>query len=194
MTSQLKRISWSAILTGALVGVGFSFLLNLFGVAIGLSAFSMGDQGVMSLAIGGLFGIIVSTIIAMFFAGFTSGYIGRLYVPGRNMAGIYGFSTWIVAIILTAVLTTHLGSYIESYSTSVTRSTVIITQDKTAEAMTSKSHASSHEEHHKIANITPKEVTGGIAIGAFIVFAMFFIGALSSCVGARFGMRCTSED
>ena len=63
-----KRISWSAILTGALVGVGLSFLLNLFGVAIGLSAFSMGDHGPASLAIGGLLGLIASTIIAMYCA------------------------------------------------------------------------------------------------------------------------------
>ena len=183
-----KRISWSAVLTGALIGVGLSFLLNLFGVAIGLSAFSMSEHGVETLAVGGLLGFIVSTIVAMFFAGYTAGYIGRLYVPKHNMGMIYGFTTWTVAVILSAVLTSHIGSYIDTYSTSVSRNTIVLTQ---APAVTNKPAT---ENQQKITAVIQKEISSGIAIGAFVVFALFFLGAFSSCLGAHFGMSCKSKE
>ena len=186
-----KRISWSAILAGALVGVGLSFLLNLFGVAIGLSAFSMSESGAASLAVGGLLGLIISTIVAMYFAGLTSGYLGRLYVPKRNMGIVYGFTTWSVSLILTVVLTAHIGSYIDSYSTTVTRNSVVVSQVKAEPAKTS--HISD-EQKQKIETVTPKQATGGMAVGAFIVFALFFVGAFASCVGAHHGMGCRGKE
>lgn len=187
-----KRISWSAILTGALVGVGLSFLLNLFGVAIGLSAFSMSEHGAASLAIGGLLGLMLSTIIAMYFAGFASGYVGRFYVPKRNMGTLYGFTTWSVAVVLTALLTTHVGSYVDTYSTSVTHNSVMVTPAKSMPVK--MTHASAHEEKQQIIEVSSKEATGGMAIGAFIVFALFFVGALASCFGAHHGMSCRSKE
>ncbi len=48
-----KRISWSAILIGAIVAVGLGFLLNMFCLAIGLSAFTLDDQGKTVVAVGG---------------------------------------------------------------------------------------------------------------------------------------------
>lgn len=187
---EAKRISWSAILAGALVGVGLGFLLNLFGVAIGLSAFSMTDGGPATLAVGGLLGIIISTIVAMYCAGFTSGYLGRLYVPRRNIGIIYGFTTWSVALILSAVLTTYVGTYVNTYSTSVTQQTVVVTTSpSTAKAVSSKKHSD-----EDVTTVTAKEATGGMAIGAFVVFVLFFIGALASCFGAHCGMTCRREE
>ncbi len=182
-----SHISWSAIIAGALVGVGLGFLLNLFGVAIGLSAFSMSDQGAATIAIGGLLGLIIATIIAMYFAGLTSGYLGRNHMPRCHMGLIYGFTTWSVAIILTAMLTAHLGSYIDTYTTTVTKNNVVVTQ----KAVSVK--ASTNQDKQTIVNVTPKEASGGMAVGAFIVFGMFFVGAFSSCLGAHHGMTCKKE-
>jgi len=184
------RISWSAIVTGTLIGVGLSFLLNLFGVTIGLSAFSMTHEGVSSLAIGGFLGLIISTIVSMFFGGFAAGYLGRLYAPKRNLGVIYGFTTWSVSIILSAIVTSHFGHYVDTYSANVTGNTVNVMQEKPAAS--TKAQPSTHEV--QIAAVTPKEVSGGMAVVAFIVFALFFIGAFSSCLGAHYGMSCRSDE
>ena len=186
------RISWSAIVTGAFIGVGLSFLLNLFGVTIGLSAFSMTDQGVGSLAIGGLLGLIISAIASMFFGGFAAGYLGRLYVPKRNLGMLYGFTTWTVSIIISAVLTTYVGTYVDSYTSKITRNNVVVIQEKPD--TTKISDSSSKENQQKAESITPQEVSGGMAVGAFIVFALFFISAFSSCLGAHYGMSCRSDE
>ncbi len=186
------RISWSAIATGALVGIGLSFLLNLFGMTIGLSAFSMTEDGLASLAIGGLLGLIVSVILSHFLGGFTAGHLGRLYVPKRNMGIAYGFTTWTVTILLTAAITTHVGNYVNTYTSSVTRSTFVVPQE--APATPNAAPAANQAEQQKITLITSKEVSGGMAIGAFIVFTLFFLGALSSCIGAHFGMSCRKDN
>lgn len=184
MCTSAQRISWSAIIVGALIGVGLTFLLNLFAVAIGLSAFSMSEEGATSLAMGGLVGLIISTIVAMFFAGFTAGHLGRLYVPKRNMGLAYGFTTWSVSIILSALLTTHVGGYVKSYSDNVTQHGIVVVDE----------NASSHHGKSQMTAVTPKEISGGIALGAFIVFGLFFVSAFSSCLGAHYGMSCREEN
>lgn len=180
-----KRISWSAILAGAFVGVGLGFLLNLFGVAIGLSAFSMTESGSLSLMLGGLFGLIIATIVAMFFGGLTAGYLGRQYVPRRNLGLVYGFTTWSVSIILTAILGAYVGNYVNDYSTNITRQSVTVTQEK---VVTKSTNAATTEQ--KVASMPTKDASTGIAVGAFVIFALFFIGAFSSCLGAHYGMTC----
>ena len=188
-----KRISWSAIATGAIIGVGLSFLLNLFGMTIGLSAFSMTEQGVGSLAIGGLLGLIISTIVSFFFGGFAAGYLGRLYVPKRNLGIVYGFTTWSVTLLLSAVVTTYVGTYVDSYTSVVTRNMVVATQEAPA-ASANASDKQKMSTEQKIATVNPKDLTSGMAVGAFIVFALFFVGAFSSCLGAHYGMSCRSDE
>lgn len=189
MCSSGQRISWSAIVAGALIGVGLSFLLNLFGVAIGLSAFSMSEEGASTLAVSGLIGLVLSTIIALFFAGFTAGHLGRLYVPKRNMGMAYGFLTWSVSIIFSALITTQIGGYVSAYSNNVTQQDVVMIHESSSNA--------THEASHKGAQMTavsPKEISGPMALGALIVFGLFFVGAVSSCIGARCGMSCQEEN
>lgn len=185
------RISWSAIITGALMGMGLSFLLNLFGVTIGLSAFSMSNEGPASLAVGGLLGLIISTIVAFFVGGFTAGHLGRLYVPKRNMGITYGFTTWTVTLVLSAVITTHVGHYVDHYKSSVTNNTLILATDEPSKTA---STPAAEEKQQKMMEATSKEISGGMAIGTFIVFMLFFLGALSSCVGAHYGMSCRKEN
>jgi hypothetical protein len=43
---ECKCIAWKPIIAGALVAIGFTFLLNIFSVAIGLTAFTTNSEGV----------------------------------------------------------------------------------------------------------------------------------------------------
>lgn len=71
-----NRISWSAILIGALVGIGLTFLLNLFCVAIGVSVFTVGNDGAIALVVDGIVSMLVGIIAAMVAAGYAAGYLG----------------------------------------------------------------------------------------------------------------------
>ncbi|MDI9818552.1 MULTISPECIES: hypothetical protein [unclassified Legionella] len=185
-----KRISWTAIFMGALVGLGLGFLLNLFGLAIGLSAFTLDNQGAMILAIGGMIGIIIGIIVSMVVAGYTAGYLGRLYCPKRNLGILYGFTTWSVALILSAVAAGHFSHYVAAYSSPVSNP-IIITMDPAQPAQVGT------EGTAGIANAPPIRANvpaDNLAWSAFIVFILFFIGAVSACVGAHWGMSCRRDD
>ena len=184
-----KRICWSAIFVGALVGLGLSFLLNLFGIAVGLSAISIGPNGSATLAVGGFLGFIIAMIAAMAAAGYTAGYLGRLYCPERNLGIIYGFTTWTVALVLSAAL---MGS-VSKYSHHIDDATFVAGQAST-------SHYVKHHNGEAVAQVTSDEdkvvatTPTHLAQGAFLLFALFFIGAISTCIGACCGMSCRRED
>ena len=190
-----KRISWTAIFVGALVGIGLSFLLNLFGMAIGLSAFTLSTDGAIVLAVGGLVGIIIGIIASMLAAGYAAGYLGRLHCPQRNLGIVYGFTTWSVALIFTAVIGAQISSYITSYSNAISHSVLVTSQDKThpSTTLTVKTTPSSTVNADK-KTIKVTASPNSLAWGALSVFAIFFIGAFASCLGACWGMSCKRED
>ena len=182
----LKCISWSAIVVGALVGIGLSFLLNLFSVAIGLSIVTTSKEGMMSLAIGGFVGLVISSIVSMFFAGTAAGYLGRSYCAKRNLGVLYGFTTWSLALILTALLTSHIGHYVSNYSDFITNPTVIVvTHDRNMPAM-----SQSTQNNTSVVTVNAQKATNNLGITSFLIFILFFVGAIASCFGGYFGMAC----
>ncbi|MBX9704027.1 MAG: hypothetical protein K2X39_07720 [Silvanigrellaceae bacterium] len=187
-------ISWSAIFIGAFVGVGLGFLLNLFGLAIGLSIFTTGKDGAMVIAIGGIVGILIGTIAAMITAGYAAGHLARVFCMNRHHGILYGFATWSLALFLTAIVAAPLSHYIADYSQRISHSALSIPKNQTdnIEVLATNSNSTVAIEE-KADSVQVKVAPASIATGAFIVFALFFIGAISSCIGACWGMGCCKE-
>lgn len=181
-----KCISWSAIFAGALVGIGLTFLLNLFSVAIGLSIFSISSGGIAGLAVGGLIGLAICAIVSMFVAGMVAGYLGRSQCAKRNLGILYGFTTWCLALLLTAILASYVGRYVSSYSNFISNPSTIIVTEVTPIASESQSNPA--------IILNAQKATNTFGVGAFIVFVLFFIGAVSSCFGGHCGMMCKSSE
>ncbi len=187
-----RKICWSAILVGAVVGVGLSFLLNLFGVAIGLTSFSMSSDGSVVMAVGGMIGVVVGIISSMMAAGYAAGYLGRCYCPKRDLGIVYGFTTWTVALLMSAVITAHVGNYVTAYTQNLSR-TVVVTSVNDANVNDVDVITSPAAESN--ANVVKLSTTPNtLAWSAMIVFALFFISALSCCVGAHWAMVCRKHD
>jgi hypothetical protein len=183
----LKRISWSAIVVGALVGTGLSLLLNLFSVAIGLSVVRTTHDGLVSLAVGGFIGLLIGAIVAMFVAGFTAGYLGQPYTTKRNLGIIYGFTTWCLALILTILLASHVGRYVTSYSAFITNPTaVVFTNNQISPAVTTTNTNTSNLN----IVVNAQAATNNLGYTAFLIFILFFVGAISSCFGGHYGVIC----
>jgi hypothetical protein len=64
-----SRVSWGAILAGAVMSLAICFLLSLLGAAIGLSATRNFTEGV---GIGAAVWAVITTIIALFFGGWVT--------------------------------------------------------------------------------------------------------------------------
>jgi uncharacterized membrane-anchored protein YitT (DUF2179 family) len=187
-----SHVCWSAILIGALVGVGLGFLLNLYGVAIGLSAYSSSTQGAHVVAVGGFIGMILGVIASMVAAGYTSGYLARGFCCHNHFGLIYGFSTWCAALILSALLVIPATNYVTSYTKALSRTTVSNTTDdnNAAHRMTVND-----QETAPTKQVPPQsQEAKNLAWSAWMVFLLFFIGAISACVGASCGIGCHRKE
>lgn len=199
----VKWVSWTAVFVGALVGLGLSFLLNLFNIAIGLSVFTTSADGMVTLAVGGFIGLLIGAIVSMFVAGYTAGYLGRPFCTKHNLGVLYGFTTWCLMLILTILLTSHIGRYVSAYSNALARpsTVVIMTDDNTPNTMTDvmkkdavKTTRPATANQPAVVTVDVETATNRLGMGAFVVFILFFIGALFSCFGGHCGASCRKHD
>lgn len=188
-----KCVSWSAIILGALVGVGLSFLINLFGLAIGLTAFVTKDD-TTSLAIGGFVGLIIGGVAAMFVAGWVSGYLARPACPKRHLGELYGFATWCLTLVFSIWLATGISDFVNraNYTVNPHGQSVMTTVNPNAPSATT---AAGGTEGSQV-TVNTANTVNPISVSIFATFFLFFIGALASAFGGRCGMRsrCDSID
>lgn len=184
---HLKCISWSAILVGALVGIGLSFLLSLFSVAIDLSVVKTTQEGLVSFAVGGFIALLITAIIAKFMGGFVAGYLGRPFCIKRNFGVIYGFTTWCLALVLTALLIGPMTRYVTTYSHFVTSPSAVVVESN------NQIQAAKTSIDSEVVVVNPQTALHTIGWGTFIIFILFFVGAVSSCFGGHYGMEHRSR-
>ncbi|MHB1949208.1 MAG: hypothetical protein ACYCQI_13960 [Gammaproteobacteria bacterium] len=193
MQGYCKRMSWTAILVGALVGIGIDFLLSLFCIAIGLAVFKTTSDGAYAFALGGFLGLLISVIVAMFTAGMVAGYLARPYCFKRNLGVLYGFTTWTVALLLTVIFAASTSKFITSYTQyiypSTTAAVVSVANNDTSPAVTANTQATPTE-----VTVNAQKATNDVGTAALIVFVLFFVGALSSCFGGHCGMLCRHDE
>lgn len=179
-SSECKCLSWKPIIAGALIAIGLTFLLNLFLVAVGVTAFTINEEGVETLALMGLVATGFGVIASMFAAGWLTGYLGKSHCTKRHLGALYGFLTWCLALILTIFLVTHAQQYISFYGHFISGRAESFQLNTTVAATTTA-----------IKNLPPKT----LVVSAYIVFVLFFLSAFSCSLGGHCGMRhkCKEE-
>jgi hypothetical protein len=191
-TSALTgTIAWSAIIVGALASIGLSFLLNLFNIAIGLTAISTDLTGHKALAIGGFIGLLIGAIATMFFSGWLAGYLARPTYRRCNLGGIYGFAAWCLGLLLTILTASSVGHFIHSSTVVLSDPTaatteVYINQNRNAPAV-------QMAPDDNTLTVNPAKIAKGLGVSAFLVFIIFFIGAVSSTIGGYWGGGKTNK-
>jgi len=186
-------ISWSAIISGAFVALGLSFLLFSFASAIGLSAFKISADRVTSIAIGGFIAMLIGGIIVMFVSGWVAGFLNRGRCGDHRIGLLAGFLAWSLGLIITAILTTHVGqmlniNYITAPETKMNSSQVtpgvygqLFADNKANERSVAKA------TEVKIATDEEKTINEfGKAL--FLTFILFLAGAIASALGGYCGM------
>ncbi|KTC78767.1 hypothetical protein [Legionella cincinnatiensis] len=180
------KLHWSAIFAGAFVGLGLSFLLNIFSMAIGLSAYSSTSSGATVIAIGGVLGLLIGVIVSMGVAGFVAGYLARFYHCYCHGGVIYGFITWSLALTLSALLTLPMIHYVSFHQENLDPA-LAPTQIST---LTDNSTIATQSNVPKMMKNNPEH----LAWNGWILFILFFLSAISSCISACYGMKCKKED
>ena len=112
-SDAMKKISWASIWAGTLIGIVVLILLNMLGLGIGFSSLDIQEERnpASGLGIGSAVWYIVSSLVALFVAGWVS---GRLAQTRRIFDGaLHGILTWcIITLASLYFLTTTIGSII----------------------------------------------------------------------------------
>ncbi len=122
-------------------------------------------------------------------AGYVAGYLGRFQQCYCHGGVIYGFVTWSLALALSALLIMPFTKYSMFYKYSLAHSVV---SKATASPTTPAPTAA--EPKKMMNDLASKPTTpSALAWSAWIMFILFFIGALSSCIGACCALCCRKE-
>lgn len=122
----LKRVSWGAILAGAVIAIALTALLSLLGLGIGLGTLDIaeGDSGagapkatLLWWAVTSILATGIGAFVAARFAGIPRGVTGALH----------GLAVWAVTTILTLWLATTAVGFVLGAATSVVKTTAQVT-------------------------------------------------------------------
>lgn len=196
-----KCISWSAVIAGAIVGFSISFLLNLFGVAIGLSAFKNTSEGMTAFTMGGFIGLIIVAIVSMFVAGMVAGHLARRYSVKRKGGILYGFLTFGVTLFLAMFFTSPLTGLVAHYNDvlGVPKSVVVLANPSNASSTVISpkgitTHAPAMNSNNSVTAANTEKNANDLGKATFLIFVLFAVGALSACMGGHCGMTCRCKD
>jgi hypothetical protein len=113
-TAALRRISWGAVLAGAVIVIAVHLSLSLLGVGIGLSTVdpAAGDTpGATSFGLGAGIWWVVSNLIALVLGGYVAARLSGMPLRGDGI--IHGVLTWAVTLLVTIYLvTTGVGTLV----------------------------------------------------------------------------------
>jgi hypothetical protein len=112
--AALRRISWGAVLAGAVIVIAVHLSLSLLGLGIGLSTIdpAAGDTpGATSFGLGAGIWWVVSNLIALIIGGYVAARLSGMPLRGDGI--IHGLLTWAVTLLVTIyLLTTGVGTLI----------------------------------------------------------------------------------
>jgi hypothetical protein len=182
---NMRCISWSALIFGGLIAISLSFLFNLFSLAVGLSAFPATPEGKTEFAAAGFIGLVIISIITMFFSGWVAGSLGRGHCQKRCMGELYGFGAWSLALVATIFLATNAGQFLNQKSYVVDRN---FSSFQLANEITKNVNEATDLSQHTTSP-GAKNAATTLGITSFATFFILFIGALSATFGGRIGMR-----
>ena len=99
--ATFRRLSWGAILAGAILALMIQFMLGLFGLGVGLSSPTGPASGIVSL--GGLWAVFV-VLVGVFAGAFAAARFAG--IPSRIDGALHGIVTWAVTALLALYLLT----------------------------------------------------------------------------------------
>jgi len=119
LPGNLERLSWGAVLAGAIVALVIQLALNLLALSVGATRINpqVGEDSASpkSLAVGGAVWVAVSALIALFVGGWVSAHFSGQ--PEDIDGVLHGLTTWAVVTLLTLFLvTTSIGRILSGTS------------------------------------------------------------------------------
>ncbi|QLE02837.1 hypothetical protein HX109_15150 [Galbibacter sp. BG1] len=102
-TRKINRISWGAVISGALTTIAIMFLFNLLGIGIGFASIDplQESEPLEGLGIGTAIWWIVSNLLALFAGGWVAGRMAGY--PSPIDGALHGFIAWTVYALVSVI-------------------------------------------------------------------------------------------
>lgn len=188
-------ISWGAVLAGAFVAVGLSFLFHLLTLGIGLSSVTTSERGMEALAFGVLIWALVGGYLVFFCSGWIAGALGRSCCTHPCQGLIYGFLVWVLAMLISATMMTKIT---ESTSAMAKGNSVITIMSENNNSNTNATTSTNvqnpaakknNPEEEAAMENQAKEMIHTTGIASLATFFLFLVGALGASFGGYYGAR-----
>ena len=186
---SIECLSWTSVFAGALVAIGLSFLFNLFGLALGLSAYSVAPEVHKMLVAGGYLGMVASVMITMFIAGWVSGYLGKERCSNKKFGILYGFITWCLTLILSIGITANLGQFITVQQSALVHNELLVKLGSNINNPACAIQANIGSSDDEGAKHLSKRESMLISGSLLLTFLLFMSGAIMSAYGGYRGIR-----
>ena len=105
------RVSWSAIVAGAVIAVTIGFMLNILGVAVGATAVDVVEGDTPSgsaFGIGAGIWLLAATLIGLAVGGYAAARLSG--TADKTDAALHGVGVWAIDFLLSAVLLGNLAA------------------------------------------------------------------------------------
>jgi hypothetical protein len=97
-------VSWGSVFAGAVIAVALGAMLNIAGVALGLSTLSPGDRDAAEVfTVGAGLWLALSTVVGMLVGGYVAAR--SAHNPDHHEGALHGASVWAVGFLLAFFLT-----------------------------------------------------------------------------------------
>lgn len=106
-----RRISWGAVLSGAVIALAVGLMLNLLGAGVGaamVDATGRDTPGASSFGIGAAIWLVVSNLIGLAIGGYAAARLSGS--ADRTDGTLHGLSVWATSFLISAVLLGNLAS------------------------------------------------------------------------------------
>ena len=120
--AAFRRVSWGAVIAGAVTALAVLTLLNLLGLAIGMSTINPAEEAnpLAGLGTGTLIWFGISNLVALFAGGWVAGRLSGF--PKKSTSMTHGFLSWAVfAIFSFWVASSAVGSLFNTVGNTLSR-------------------------------------------------------------------------
>jgi len=190
------RVTWGAVIAGAVVALGAQLLLALLGLGIGAATVRPGTQqrpfeGLDTLAI---IWWLVTGAGSLFIGGWVAGRLSGVY---RTEAALHGVVTWgLTAVLSFLLLMTGVGGLLGGAAQVMSRGATILATTENVERTEQFLKANSEELKEKLRQEAIErgdDIARWTAFGAFWSFFTLLLGAVAAGGGAALAAPAEPE-
>lgn len=178
-----RKLSWKAIMAGALVAVGLTFLFNVLTVGLNLSLFTHNENGQDILVFATLAWMVAGGYMILFLSGWIAGKQRCCGCYGDSFHAtsgfLHGFLVWTVYLIIAVVLISLLADtptmlYIQKAFFNITLPNVM---------------SGTLSAENAVAAAQNVQTVNKLGLGTLSTFLIFFMGALGASLGGYCGTK-----